>query len=405
MAELPPGVFVSHEATRTGAPRVLLHFLGWLRRNTSVDFEVVLLRDGPVRSEFEALAPVHVLAADRHWHQLTLAERAVAKLVSPAAGDRARQLRQRWQASRLPVRGGLVYLNSSLSLPLAGVVGAGGKGRAPKVVSHIHELDTGLRHSVGDAGRRLLGERVDHVVAVSNCVRDNLVERWGVAPDRVSRHYEFVAAGEVTADPVAAAAARASAGIPADALVVGAAGMVEWRKGPDLFVHLARRVPAEIDGRPVHFVWVGGRPAGADVWPVDEDVARSGLTDRVHFVGEHARPFEWYRGFDVFALPSREDPYPLVGLETALLGVPMVTMDNGGMPELVARGTEQEPVGFTAPYLDVATMAEQITRLLRDPELRAAVGHRAGQLVRAEHDVESAAPALLATLQRVVGAG
>src|SRR5947207_11489643 len=53
-------LFVSQDARRTGAPVLLLHFLRWLRTNTSIDFEVVLRRSGELSSEFAALAPV--------WH-------------------------------------------------------------------------------------------------------------------------------------------------------------------------------------------------------------------------------------------------------------------------------------------------------------------------------------------------
>src|SRR3954467_15345345 len=53
-------LFVSHDAMRTGAPVLLLHFLRWLRTNTRIDFEVVLRRGGELSAEFAALAPV--------WH-------------------------------------------------------------------------------------------------------------------------------------------------------------------------------------------------------------------------------------------------------------------------------------------------------------------------------------------------
>ena len=49
-------LFVSHEATRTGAPVYLLHLLRWLRANTDLRFRVLLGRGGPLESEFHALA-------------------------------------------------------------------------------------------------------------------------------------------------------------------------------------------------------------------------------------------------------------------------------------------------------------------------------------------------------------
>src|ERR1700704_1052659 len=40
-------LFIGHEATRTGAPLMLLHLLRWLRDNTDIDFDLLIRSDGP----------------------------------------------------------------------------------------------------------------------------------------------------------------------------------------------------------------------------------------------------------------------------------------------------------------------------------------------------------------------
>ena len=58
MGPSPPSIlFVSHDASRTGAPIALLTFLRWLRANTDYRFEVLLGCGGPLEPAFEALAP------------------------------------------------------------------------------------------------------------------------------------------------------------------------------------------------------------------------------------------------------------------------------------------------------------------------------------------------------------
>src|SRR4051794_39912860 len=54
-------LFVSHDATRTGAPIVLLHLLRWLRANTDIDPTVLLTGDGPLATEFEAVGATVML--------------------------------------------------------------------------------------------------------------------------------------------------------------------------------------------------------------------------------------------------------------------------------------------------------------------------------------------------------
>ena len=58
-------LFVGHDATRTGAPFVLLHLLRWLKTNTSVDFRLLLLGGGELVPEFAEVSQVSVLASGK----------------------------------------------------------------------------------------------------------------------------------------------------------------------------------------------------------------------------------------------------------------------------------------------------------------------------------------------------
>src|SRR5262245_56080071 len=62
-------LFISHEASRTGAPIVLLHFLRWFKRNTDIPF-MVLVREsrgamGELLQEFDSLGPLFMLNGER----------------------------------------------------------------------------------------------------------------------------------------------------------------------------------------------------------------------------------------------------------------------------------------------------------------------------------------------------
>ena len=51
----------SHDASRTGAPLLLLTFLSWLRRETDAEVQLVLWRGGPLVEAFAEVAEVTVL--------------------------------------------------------------------------------------------------------------------------------------------------------------------------------------------------------------------------------------------------------------------------------------------------------------------------------------------------------
>ena len=54
-------LFVSPDASRSGAPLALLRLLGWIKRQTDLQFRVLLYQDGPLAPEFAALAPTVTL--------------------------------------------------------------------------------------------------------------------------------------------------------------------------------------------------------------------------------------------------------------------------------------------------------------------------------------------------------
>ena len=385
MSARPRVLFVSHQATRTGAPAVLLSFLRWLDHHGEVDAEVLLWRDGPLEAAFREVATVHVAGRLDRGSRVELLERNLPVVGLGGVAERLRRARLRPRLKDLTGYD-LYWLNCAEAAHcldhLPAVDGI--------VVSHVHELAMAIAFALPDEQeRRRWLERTDHFVAVADRVKANLVDAEGVAPDRVSRHYEFVDADRVTAPPhTPAAELRARLGIPEGAPVIGAAGTQEWRKGTDLFLQLARRLEGHPSG-PVHLIWVGGGSATVEIERLAHDLAETGLGDRVHFVGEQDRAADWYRAFDVLVSTSREDPYPLVCLEAGLLGVPVVSFDNGGMAELLDGEN-----GLVVPALDVEAMAEAVGSLLADPARRTRMGERLAADVAARHDTSVAAPAL-----------
>ena len=200
--------------------------------------------------------------------------------------------------------------------------------------------------------------------------------------------------------PEEIAARRLEVGVPPGDFLVGGAGTTDWRKGPDLFVRVAMAVAERLDGPSARFAWIGGEADGPLFWRAENRVRASQPRPPVHFLGSRPDPLSWFGALDVFVLTSREDPFPRVCMEAAAMGVPLVTFDNGGAPELVAKGC-----GVVVAYLDVEAMADEVVALLRDPVRRDALGARGRTVVRDEHTVETGGPATLAEIERGLIAG
>lgn len=387
---------VSHEASQTGAPIVLAFLLDWLKKNSDVSVRTLLVEDGPLRARFEGAGEVSALTDRSGAELLGFIERG---LLARGAG----RLRRVPSALRyLPAfasigRFDLVYLNSLTTLDVVPFL-----KQPTRVIAHIHEGPLTIaswRRTHAPKPRHLA--LVERWIAVSEETAEAIESLPGVARDTVVLHHPFIDVGAAQDRTVSAdelGSLRISMGIPPDAQVVVGSGTIDRRKGPDLFVQLAMAVRSgrRDDERPVHFVWVGGDLTGLD-WPhLEADLQRTGA-DHVHVTGHVADPWPLFHLADVFALTSREDPFPLVCMEHAALGVPVVAYDSSGITHLLAEAGPLAADGIV-PYLDVATMASRVRDLLADPARAHETGLQLAAAVAARHDVEVVGRAIAAEL-------
>lgn len=105
-----------------------------------------------------------------------------------------------------------------------------------------------------------------------------------------------------------------------------------------------------------------------------EEAKRLGIGDRVHFAGFHTDVTPFYRDASLFVMTSVYEGYPLVLSESKCFGVPIVMYD---LPYL-AQVMDHRGV-VTVPQQDVASLAEQVTALLRQEDKRKALSEAAYQ--------------------------
>jgi glycosyltransferase involved in cell wall biosynthesis len=406
-------LFVSHDARRTGAPGVLLNLLVWLKANTDIELHVLLRDGGPLEGDFARVSDVHRLADTLPWSRLGRLAQRVASLPDspddapvflPWLERRGREtVRSALRQSRLKRMAALgpfdlIYLNTIISAEVLEWI----PYPAP-VLTHIHELMDQPEHqrwsSLNTRQVDALKQRCKRFIAVAQPVKRALVNRLGVAPEWVDVCQEFVVARERPAAAARVKQLRRNLGIPDDALVVGGAGTCDWRKGPDLFIQLAvaaRRARAGDDGN-LRFVWIGGDVKELEHMRQIFDVERAGLAGRVHFVGEQQDSDPYFQLFDIFALTSRADPFPLVCLEAAMNSMPVLCFDSGGITEFV-----EDDCGFVVPYADAEAMTARILELAADGELRKRLGTRAAEKVAQRNDVNIVAPQILSIMESCI---
>jgi colanic acid/amylovoran biosynthesis glycosyltransferase len=135
-------------------------------------------------------------------------------------------------------------------------------------------------------------------------------------------------------------------------------------------------------GRRVHLRFVG---AGPDRGSLEQEVKCRSLSGFVHFEGgvsqEHIRKF--YSEADVFALASSAEGVPVVLMEAMAMEIPCVATHVCGIPELI----RNEVDGLLVAPSDERGLADAITRLIDDSELRRSLGRAGRQRIREKHEL------------------
>lgn len=241
------------------------------------------------------------------------------------------------------------HLASFLAAPLAG---------NPLLVRTKHN-HTRLRSGYFS---RLLFDRAAAVVAVSDFVRDLLLEDK-IAPDKVLTIHDAVDV-ERFATRAKDAALLEELGIAPDELVVGNVSSLHRRKGIDLILAAFAQLRAQLPGRKLRCVLTG---KNYQQWePLVEEL---GLTEHVVFPGFQTDVPRYLSILDVYVLPSRQEALGTSIIEAMALGLPVVVSRTGGVAEAVT-----EDVGIALEDPAPEALAEAIRDLLEDPERRRRLG-------------------------------
>jgi glycosyltransferase involved in cell wall biosynthesis len=354
-------LFISHDASGSGAPRVLLNVLKWLASRTDYGLRVLLRAGGPLVPEFRKLAEVHSESAG--WSDALLRDVCV---VYANTGTNGIFLRD----------------HSIGSIP---------------VITHLHELRQALQW-FGPENSAAMLRQSEHFIACSAEVKAMLQQDYMVDPGMISVVPEPIVPAEIRdlAGSKAPSEVRRDLGIGYDEFLVVGCGNTEVRKGTDLFILLAQACISRVKAGKIAFLWVGqvGNDLGNSYYL--RDIQRLGLAHSVRLIGQVQNPQPILAACDLFCLPSREDPFPLVMLEAGALGKATIAFSGSGGAEEYCGGGG----GFLAPYLDIPAMADRIAGLMSSPGDLARTGAAAKRLVEERFTVEVAGPAIEAIIRR-----
>lgn len=347
-------VVVSHDAHPHGAQYLALHMARTFGE-LGFDTDMIVLGEGPLLPRFAEVATVH---------RIDLNSQSEVEVVR-----RLERLRE--NGAEVAIANTTV---SGLLVPLL-------KHAGFRTVSLVHELPGILNSYELMNHARAIAGHADKVVFAARQVQDGFerfvgkpVEQAVIRPQGLYQRTPFRRSDHVD---TARRTVREKLNFAPDASIVLGVGYGDHRKGFDLFIDACIALFAS--DRRACAVWVGN----VERQLMDTQMKRiraAGLANRFAFTGLVEKPQEYYAAADVYALTSREDPFPSVVLEALDVEVPVVAFDGaGGFTDLLIRGC-----GQLVPPFDTDAMAAGIAELLNGPMRAAELGRNGRAIVERE---------------------
>lgn len=132
-------------------------------------------------------------------------------------------------------------------------------------------------------------------------------------------------------------------------------------------------------GDNVRLVIVGEGPEKAAILA---EAQRCGMADRLLMPGFLADPSRYVGLFDIFALSSDSEQFPISLIEAMAAGCPVVATDVGDVKSMVCQANQ----GFIKPTNDEAQYTEALTTLVQHEQLRQDIGAQNRMKAQAEYN-------------------
>lgn len=392
-------LFVSHDASRTGAPLLLLWLVRWLQQHSNIQASAILMRDGPLRKDFEKICPTYF------WNPPPLFQPVLHRVLDRFGKRKDSSAANLLENTIHSVNPDIVYLNTLV----LGKYLRDFKSSSNELVyiSHCHELAFTLATMSNPEAVETQLKLSSAVISCASAVHELLIRCYGLEPHKGVILPEYIPAScgqeisnsqhlDSKSDEVVKRLALEKA---RGTFVFGCVGSAISRKGFDLFPLLLKECVAIFEQRPFLGIWLGSGEGSEARLLAEMDLENMQLKNHALLLSALPSAIPVISQFDVHCLLSREDPYPVVVLEAAALGVPTICFQgSGGIPEFV-----EQDMDLTVDYLDLQAFAKALFRLATHEHLRSQLGERCRDKVFQQSSIDSVAPRIVTTMEHAMG--
>ncbi len=185
----------------------------------------------------------------------------------------------------------------------------------------------------------------DKVIAVSNFTKNILIKKYGINSKKISVIYNAIKQKNVHL--------KRKTGAIKYILYLG---RLKYQKGLPFLIDAAKIVMKEEENVKILIV---GKGKQKDVAKLKRKVKRTGLTDKVIFLGYVKDKDYYYRKSYIFVMPSVSEPFGITPLESISNGTPALISKQSGISEVLKNCLKFD-------YWDTEDMAKKMLFLIKN---------------------------------------
>lgn len=352
-------LFISHDASPTGAPVLLLSIIKSLKELFGIEAAVILLTGGDLEEQFKDIAKTYVVheeyKLEKNYHRF---KQFILQLWKDGYRKAFCNTGATGKCTQILYRAGFI------------------------VVSAVHEMRSVISAMKLEQECLEIARYSHKVIFPAKIVCNEFEALAGKLGDRIVINPQgllMMPQNELSARQKVCE----SLNVSSNSILILAVGLGDLRKGFDLYLQLVRNLGVK-DNR-YQFIWIGNMAPALEPWfklDIETPLLRRCF---------HNRPFTselslFYQAADVFVLTSREDPMPSVVIDALAHGLPVIAFDKcGGYVDLLASKKNGELVD----YGDINALSKAIESVLNDKTMYTAEAKKErSDLVIKEFDFE-----------------
>jgi len=348
-------VLVAHDAYPHGAQYLVLNMAKVLQQSMGFIVDMIVLGEGPLISEYAKYANVYELAGcDPKGEKVKL---LVQKLFEQGATS--------------------AIANTTVTGLIVPVLNKQGF----TVVSLIHELPQLIEDYKLHQHVKAIVKNADKIVFAATPVMKGFESfekldktKVVIRPQGLYKKNSLQSSEKIKS---ARSELRLRFNLPEEAVIILGVGFADYRKGIDIFVESGIEICEK--NKNAYFIWLGNFEPKIEE-KVKEVVKDSGLAERFIFPGLDYDSDIYYAGSDIYALTSREDPFPSVLMEALDVYTPVVAFaESGGAVELLSRGG-----GVLVDHMSSKAFSSALTELIGNPDKIYKLGQQGKQIIDEE---------------------